>query len=231
MVREALEGLVSPTVATSLLFEAIEAAGAAPETVDEMHAFARGPLDSAVRRRFTDDVASELGMQFERLFARAQAGDLDIDVEVDSEDGTATAQMPVVRRPVPVVVLAGVPTMSERLVSCLGEDRVHATHVATVGDLVRETFARAPLLVLVDLERPTADPVSEVVPALTRLPDATVAVIWCGAGTARESLLERASALGCSPVVLDRREGIEPFLDLVLSRFVRASEPPRSEPP
>src|SRR5690349_19595584 len=61
MVREALEGVVSPTLATTLLFEALEASGRPPPaTIEEMRAFAHGPLDDAVRKRMRDDDASQI---------------------------------------------------------------------------------------------------------------------------------------------------------------------------
>lgn len=219
MVREALEGVVSPKVATSLLFEALEEAGAVPETLDEMRSFARGPLESAVRRRFRGHVASELGLKVDEMFLRAGAGELSIDVEVDTQDGTETAQMAVVKRPVPVVVISSAPALADRLVACLGEDRVHATHVTGTDALGRAVFAHTALVVVIDGDRPLPAPEPDLVAALARIPDAATPVLWASDGAHAGRLTEAAEAAGVALVAVPRTEGIEPFLDLVLSRF------------
>jgi len=226
IVREVLEGVVSPTVATAVLYEALEQSKSAPpQSLEEMRAFAKGPLDSAVRRKIRSEDAEELAGHLDMMFSRAIEGD-GIAVDVDFEDGdpessdvTATAQMTVVKRPVPVLVLSGQPDFPERLVACLGLDRVHAVAVHDPGGLTRATFAEQPLFVLIDASGPV--PIDELVlvGALLRLPDSTTPVLWASESRAGQDLIRRAEREGVPMVSLARSEGIEPLLDLVLSRF------------
>ncbi len=216
---------MSPTVATAVLYEALEQSKSSPpQSLEEMRAFAKGPLDSAVRRKVRSEDAEELAGQIDLMFTRAIEGDgiaVDIDFEDDAEsaDATATAQMSVVKKPVPVLVLSGQPDFPERLVACLGLDRVHAVAVHDPGGLTRATFAEQPLFVLIDASGPV--PIDELVlvGALSRLPDSTTPVIWASESRAGQDLIRRAEREGVTMVSLARSEGIEPLLDLVLSRF------------
>lgn len=224
IVREVLEGVVSPTVATALLFEALEDAESnPPSSLEEMRAFARGPLDSAVRRKVRHEEASEIAQRVDDLLRRSIEGDgLAIDVEFeapDASDVTATAQMKTVTRPVPVLVVSSQPAFAERLRACLGEDRVEAIAVADAGGLTRAMFAHAPVFVVVDATNPV--PIDEAVltMVLLRSPDSTTPVLWASDSRCGQDLERRAEREGVRVVSIGRGHGIEPLLDLVLSRF------------
>lgn len=231
MVREALEGVVSPTVATTLLFEALERSGGAPPTtLEAMHAFALGPLELAVRRRLREQDASEIRERIEQLFARSgRSGDaavLDVDVDVDLDgdegptDGTATAQMTVVRRPVPVVVLSAREEFASRLVLCLGEDRVKTVAVADVASLSKAVFAYSALVVVLDGQSPAEVDREALVAGLRRLPNGATTIVWASDAEGGARLSEMLDAGGAAMVTLGRADGIEPLLDLILSRRV-----------
>jgi hypothetical protein len=227
MVREALEGVVSPTIATTLLFDALEASGKPPpSTIEEMRAFAHGPLDEAVRRRMRDDEASEIRTRVGALFARAMASELplslDVDVDLgmegDGDDATATAQMTVVKRPVPVVVLSARGEFADRLVVCLGEDRVKTIAVADEAALSKAVFAYSALVVVLDGVMPVPVDEAALAAALRRLPNGATTIVWASeteGGAALAGSLERH---GTSVVTLGKSDGIEPLLDLILSR-------------
>lgn len=229
MVREALEGVVSPTMATTLLFEALEASGQAPpRTIEEMRAFASGPLDRAVRQRMRDDDASQIREQVDALFARALARaprtpsvEVELDVELDEEDeadGTETAQMTTVARPVPVVVLTSREEFADRLVLCLGHDRVKTIAVSDEAALSKAVFAYDALVVVLDGASPTSADGAVVAAALRRLPNGATTIVW---GSEAEGGVKLANALqraGAACVPLGRSDGIEPLLDLILSR-------------
>jgi hypothetical protein len=220
MVREVLEGVVSPTVATALLFEALESSGQAPPgSVEEMRSFAKGPLNEAVRRRIRDSDASEIRERVDVLLARAlDVGSLELDVDVDGEDGAATAQMTVVRDPVPVVVLSARPAFAERLVACLGDDRVETIAVSDEAALSKAVFAHSALVVVLDGVAPAPVDGAALAAALRRLPNGATTILWASeteAGAALRAELDRA---GAPVVTLGRADGIEPLLDLVLSR-------------
>lgn len=221
MVREVLEGIVSPTVATAVLFEALEESHEAPpETLEDMRRFARGPLGSAVRRKVRSEEAAAIVERVETLFARAaEAESLSVEIVVDSADVTATAQLTVVKSPVPVLVLSGVESFARRLEACLGRDRIATTTVQDAGGLTRAVFAEEPIFVLVDATEPV--PIDEVAltGALLRLPDSTTPVIWGSESRTGQDLIRRAERDGVNVVPIARADGIEPLLDLVLSRY------------
>lgn len=226
MVREALEGVVSPTVATTLLFEALEASGRPPPaSLEEMRAFAQGPLDEAIRRRMRQDDASQIRERVGLLFTRALEGDnaeLDVDVdfggEDDASDGTATAQMTVVSRPVPVVVLSARSDFAERLVVCLGEDRVKTIAVADETSLSKAVFAYSALVIVLDGAAPVKVDEAGLAAALRRLPNGATTIVWGSETEGGAALTSGLSRAGAAAVTLGRADGIEPLLDLILSR-------------
>ncbi len=231
MVREALEGVVSPTLATTLLYEALEKSGGPPpSTLEAMHAFALGPLELALRRRLRDEDASEIRVRIEQLFARSgRSGDaagLDLDVDVDlaegegTSDATATAQMAVVRRPVPVVVLSAREQFASRLVLCLGEDRVKTIAVSDVAALSKAVFAYSALVVVLDGHSPAEVDAESLVLGLRRLPNGATTIVWASDAEGGARLSGMLEAGGASVVTLGTADGIEPLLDLILSRHV-----------
>ncbi len=229
MVREALEGVVSPTMATTLLFEALEASGRPPpRTIEQMRAFASGPLDHAVRQRLRDEDASQIRDQVDALFARALARsprtasvEVELDVELDDEeqtDGTETAQMTTVARPVPVVVLTAREEFADRLVLCLGHDRVKTIAVVDDAALSKAVFAYDALVVVLDGASPTSADAAAVAAALRRLPNGATTIVWGSEAAGGATLTKALDRAGAACVPLGRSDGIEPLLDLILSR-------------
>lgn len=226
LLREALEGVVSPEVATALLFDALEISGRRPpQSLEEMRTFAEDALAEAVRRKVRDGEASQILKLVDDLFERAIEGDgVAIDVEVDPEAWSdekpcATTQMATVQRPVPVVVLAAEGAFAERLTACLGDDRVYAVAVADEAAFRKAVFAYSPLLVLLDATRPVPIPEGPLAKALRGLPDTAMPVLWGAESEWARAAVPGLEAAGVSMVTLERREGIEPLLDLVLARF------------
>ncbi|MBN8614969.1 MAG: hypothetical protein J0L92_30500 [Deltaproteobacteria bacterium] len=228
LIREALEGLMAPEVATALLFDALAQTGEPPRSLHEARSFVSGPLTSVMSRRVRpDDVTSILRLMHGAIDAAIDRDGVDVDVEIDSlasasgEGSTETQQMSTIARPVPVVVLAASASFSERLGLCLGEDRVYCSTVATAAALRKALFAQFPMLVVIDASsvgEVDADSVAEVVRGF---PDGVVPVLWAGETPWGERLLSLAprTASARNVVTLDRKEGIEPLCDLVLSRF------------
>lgn len=227
LLREALEGVVAPEVATALLFDALERSGKSPpSTLEETRAFAAHALADAIRRRESPEDASQILERIDAMFERAIDGDgVAVDVEVDEaafdedENPNATMQMAVVQQPVPVVVLGAGGTFAERLTACLGGDRVHAVGVAEAGAFRKAIFSYSPLIVLVDGTSPAAMEPSVLTEMLRTLPDSAMPVLW-GAETGwSRAVLPDLEAAGIPLVTLVRSEGIEPLCDLVLARY------------
>lgn len=228
LIREALEGVMAPEVATAILFDALAKANTPPSSLHEARTFVTGPLTDVMTRRVRpDDVASILRLMHGAIDAAIDRDGIDLEVEIDplasapGEGSTETQQMSTISRPVPVVVLATANTFSERLGLCLGEDRVYTSTVASAAALRKALFAQFPMLVVIDASS-IGDVDPEAVAEVVRgFPDSVVPVLWAGETPwgARLLALAPRTASARSVVTLDRKEGIEPLCDLVLSRF------------
>jgi hypothetical protein len=227
LIREALEGVIAPEVATAILFEALAQSPAPPSGLHEARSFVTGPLTEAVRRRArSSDVTGITRLLQDTLDAAIHRDGLDVEIEVDlaaSSPGVdETQQMSTIERPVPVVIVAAGPVFAERLRLCLGEDRVYTTTVSSSSALRKVLFAQLPMIVVVDGSSPGDLDAESLAEVLRGFPDSVVPVLWSGETAWGERLLAlapRGGTRGAPIVTIERSAGIEPLCDLVLSRF------------
>lgn len=230
LIREALEGFIAPEVATALLFDALAHSEAPPRDLLEARDFVSGPLTHVVRHRVRpDDVTSILDMMHDVIDAAIARGGVEVHIELDdmtasSEGSTETQQLSTVVRPVPVLVVATTQTFGERLVLCLGEERVFTWTVAGAEVLRKALFTRTPMLVVFDATASEGLSPQDMAEVVRGFPDDVVPVLWGGDTAWGKRLAELARGV----VTIERAEGIEPLCDLVLSRFRggRLSVPP-----
>ena len=254
LVREVLEGALAPAVATSVLFEALDRWDRGiPADAGEVLELVRGPLALALARKLDEDGASQLVAILEARLVQsapppsssdaASDSDFEVDVEIDLEEDlvspfvdaedelTSTTQMAAVSHPVSVLVVSGELQFGLLLKATLGEDRVHTLTVKDDAALRHATFSANPQLVVVDATAPPNMRSDELAAALTRLPDATLPVLWAldtpfGRETRSQIQGGHPQSGGMRTLFLEREEGIEPLLDLILSRFRRRSTIP-----
>ena len=240
MVREVLEGVLTPEVATSVMFAALQRhGGKVPHSTEEVLALVRGPMRDVLGERVADDIRDDMVGRLERVLAgEAEAADFSIDIEVDEMaegEPSVTATMPIVwKEPVSVVVLASGDTFGERLEASLGAARVHITRVTSVPQLRHATFSKAPLLVFVDASDPIDVEPLELARALHDLPANMVSVVWAADLRFGFELEPALASVGASPVRIELRDGFEPLLDLILARYKADTIPPAkadTEPP
>jgi len=236
LVREVLEGALAPAVATSVLFEALDRWDRGiPANAGEVLELVRGPLSDALRSKLDEAAAGELTATLEARLAHGAAHsavlepEVDLEVEIDLEDDlvspfvdedqelTTTTQMSAVSHPVSVLVVSGDRQFGARFTATLGEDRVHTLTVEDESALRHATFSANPQIVVVDATAPPRIPPAELAAALRNLPDATLPVLWALETEYGRSTRELARE--SRTLFLERREGIEPLLDLILSRF------------
>lgn len=230
LIREALEGFIAPEVATAIIFDALAQSPAPPRSLHEARTFVAGPLTNVVSRRVrADEVTSIIRLMQDVIDSAIERDGLDVDVEIDTlastpgEGSTETQQMSTIARPVPVVVVAASSTFADRLALCLGEDRVYTTTVSSAAALRKALFAQFPMLVVFDASAIGEIEADSIVDVLRGFPDSVVPVLWAGETPWGERLVNLAMRMtgsrAAALVTLDRREGIEPLCDLVLSRF------------
>lgn len=214
MVRESLEAVVSPSIVSTVLFEALERTGGqlptGPEAIRE---FANGALRHALVHRIgangnaiCDDVVAMLLAIAPQPIVDARR-DFDITREVVIDD-----------RPVFVVVIAGSGALAGRLQAALGPAMMTAIPTTSMEQLHQHIAVGAPQVVLIDAADFANIEPDTLALVLEQLPATTVRGIW-GADLPYGVAIIRALAARGSPVTpLDRREGIAPLLDLVRSR-------------
>lgn len=233
LIREALEGFLTPEVATAILFDSLALVPGPPKSLEDARSFVGGALTTIMSRRLRPDEVATITPAVREIIDAAIARDgLDVDIEFDplmsdagvSGEGaeaagsTETQQMSTITRPVPVVVVSESPLFGDRLALCLGEDRVYTTTVGSAAALRKSLFALSPMLVVLDGSAAVGLDIDALSDVLRGFPDNVVAVLWAGETEWGQRLLAHAPRKP-GVVTLERGEGIEPLCDLVLSRF------------
>ncbi len=223
-VREVLEGAMAPQMATAVLFEALERSGV-PEELDVLLAMVRGPLSELLDARLGPAHREAIVETIER---RLGAGELELDVELadELEDESRTAQMDAVPHPVAVLVASADEAFAGRLLACLGDDRVYPHTVGDEAAFRHAAFSMSPLVAVIDAANPAAVPVAVLAAAVRALPDRTLPVVWDAGSDYARQLRAKLEGSERTTLFLDRSEGVEPLLDLVLCRFKSASSTP-----
>jgi hypothetical protein len=209
LIREALMGVIEPRAASAVIFEAL-ASQEIPRDVEGLLAFARGPLRERVVERIGVEAAADVVAHVEKVFSRVAPPEGRGDVN--------TLEVPVGEGPVRVVVVSANASLAVALRASLGGDRV-AVGSAT-GVEQAQTLGRRikPDVWIIDALDPIDDPLADLVELLVGTDAVVVRLVWAAeqpwGGELVRAMEERD--VGCTQV--DRREGVEPLLDLIRSR-------------
>lgn len=226
LVRESLEGILEPTVATAVLFDALSRWGkGVPSSVGDVLELVRGPLTALLHARLGPEASRTTLAALEEQLLQIEAleGDLEVEIDFDDEDDDAamTVQMVAVAHPVSVLVVADGGDFGARLTAAIGAERVYA-HVANdVAALRHAVFSASPLIVVIDCAHPIGETAATIGQAIRRLPDAMLSVIWGEETPLGQGLRAEVGDLKTACLFLDSQGGIEPLHDLILSRFQR----------
>lgn len=223
LVREKLESLLAPELASSILFDALaEVGGMPPASGEATLALVEGPLARVLGRRVRggegDLIVAELVEMLRVIvgpsvtpavpMTREKVRELEITLQIQLGVGA-----------VGVLVLSGKNDLAMRLEAALGPGRIMTRTISSANALdTALAAAEGPPVILVDaVEFPSIEP-NDLAASLGRSPKGSVHAIW-GADLAYGSMvLGELVAKRVPATPLDRREGIEPFLDLVKSR-------------
>lgn len=214
-LREGLEVALPTRTVGALLFEALHHWGdPPPEGSAQVRAFAEGPLRALLVRLPNVDV--------DALLTRVLA------VPKTRRALDSTREVPVLSTVVPVLVLAGSTALATRIAVALGPQRVAVFTAATSEDFASLVSEKRPAMVIVDSAVFPAIEPAALPFLLDALPsEVTRAVTGIDTPYGAAVLAELAqTAVACT--TLDRREGIEPVLDLIRSRrkAIEAKDPP-----
>lgn len=222
MLRRALEESLEKHVASTVLFEALGAAGGVPQTVEEVLRVVRGPLRDVLGRKLDAETADGL---LGRIEAQLQPYDLstvelplDELVEETRTDADATVQMPTEDRAVPVLVMATSGSFAARLQVTLGERRVDAYWAHDKDSFDEAVDLREPAIALIDGTDFASVDARDILAMFRVLPPTTARVLWGAELPYGRNVIELLGGEASGWVMLELREGISPLLDLVRSR-------------
>ncbi len=226
IIREALEAVLSPSLTSAVLFEALEESGdGIPQSHEELRALVRGTLSAVLERRVGAAQASHVLSEIEARLLDDGTSSVQIRPSPEARDAgsgpfaredEATTTIPTARDPVTVVVVAGSRSFASRLSVALGPRRVAPITVATVDDMAR--LSVEPAVVVVDSSDFAAIDPTGLARALGTLSATTLRTIWGSDLPYGRTLVAAMSRAGVSCTALDRREGIDPLLDMVRAR-------------
>ncbi len=232
-MREVLANELAPAMATAILFDALDRWGrGVPADSAQMLELVRGPLASILTERLGAERSTSLIEMIELRLQDAPDEDLELDIEFGEDDeDTGTALVAAVPHPVTVLVVSASDGFSERLLTTLGPIRVYPHTVSDEAAFRHASFSMVPLIAVVDaVDAPAIRPPS-LAKAMKSLPNATLGVLWGDETEYGRELRRRLEDEKTETVFLDRKDGIEPFFDLVLSRYKKASvrPPPKKD--
>jgi len=209
LIREALEGLVEARTASAIVFDALGRAEAIPQDVDGLILFLEGPLHECTSRQAGSNVAASL---VERVLAMFRAGS-------PSRDVATTLQLPRGTGPVRVMVLSRNTILSLRLRAALGPDVVGVAAVCELGKARTAIERMGPEVLILDGVEPMVDDPAALSEVIALVPSPATRAIWGGELRWAAAAVAAFAADQQEVTPVDRREGVEPLLDLIRSRL------------
>lgn len=230
VVREALEGVLSPDLATAVLFEALGGKLEVPASVADFLAVVRGPLHLILVKRLGQASARSVIERIEEVLhvdaptgqhtkvPESERATLAPSMPSMGFDDPSTAKMPRLNEGIAVVILASGRRLANVLIGSFGSTNVRVVSVDTGDRLVAALQNHQPALVVIDAIDTTSVDTNALVDAIGLLPRGTMRALWGADAAQAPRLLDAIEAMGpCVSLVTDG--GFEPLFDLVRSRI------------
>lgn len=220
LIRETLEGVLHPSTASTVFFEALqETGGALPSTPDEVMALVEGPLARGLANRIGEDESETvLGQLTLMLLAiRPKPGERKPRKRPSRHD-EPTRDLLLSEATLPVYVLSSTPAFEAQLKASLGPEIMSAVPASDL-DMLRERLSQIPpAVVLLDASNFPAIEPTDLVDELARLPSQVLKAVWGADLPYGMGVLDAGQKRGVDLTPFDRREGIEPLMDVIRSR-------------
>lgn len=213
VIREVLEGMLRADLAGTVLFDALERAGEEPQDRAGWVSFVEGPLGESVEARTSPDERELVVSRICQILGTIRPSQPDERPARRSQ--APTHRFPTMSGPTRILLFAASHRLGRRLKSALG---------AQVAPVVFQEFQRLqvlahdfePQLLLIDLTDPPASGLDAIVEASVRtLDDEVIAMIWDEGSRIGQALSEAFESAGRRVSWVDRREGVNPLLDLI----------------
>lgn len=221
LIREGLEAVIEPEVASAVVFDALEWENAAdlPGTHEELLQFLRGSVKKAAAVRLADDAVQQAVARAEELLKQTFAN---VGTPT-SNAGATTVRLPMIEGPVRVILLSKSASLGVRLRAALGGERIRLQVCGTVEQLARMKERMQP-----DVFIMSADGIDGAAPGplqvfVNDLPKTTTSVVWGSEVPALSKVINALEQSKRPILVMDRRAGVDPLLDVIRSRHAGAA--------
>lgn len=220
VIRESLEGMLAPDIASKVIFEALGPYGGDLPSGEGLARFVSGELAESLGKRVGAQVAGDVTGRITQVLGLLVPGKG--KAEPMEPWQRRTAEVSLVSGSVRVAVVSASSGMDRRLLAALG-DRVMPMGVRRVDRL--EVVARDlhPQIVLIDGADPPSDAPIELIGPLRHLPADGMVVVFGSTEPWAKQAISAIDAMGDGApkvVSLERSEGVDPLLDLIRSRLV-----------
>jgi len=219
VIRESLEGMLAPAVASKVIFEALEPFGGDPPSGEGLARFVENELQASLQARAGHEVARDITSRISSV----------LGLLVPGKGGSGplapwqrqTAEVSLVNGCVRVAVISATSGMDRRLQAALG-DKVMPLGVRRLSRLQVVATDRRPQIVLIDGADPPPDRAVDLIGPLRLLSKEALVVVFGSHEPWAQQAVKTIEAMGVGAptlVELDRREGVDPLLDLIRSRL------------
>jgi len=214
LIRETLEGVMHPSTASSVFFEALQAGGGSlPDDARAAVELVNGPLRSGLADRLGKDAGDTIADQLAELLSR-------VGREVrkrPSRHDQQTRAISLSNDTLPVFVLTASRQLVDRLHAALGP--IMSPVIVTDSEVLRIRLTQIkPAFVLVDAsEFPAIEP-DDLVSQVSMLESGVIRAVWGSDLPYGQGVMDAALKRGCPITTFDRREGVEPLIDVIRSR-------------
>lgn len=216
LIRETVEGVLHPATAASVLFDALQEAGGVPGSPEDVLALVRGPLTRRLVERLGEETTQSLLDQLELMLRAIVAAPKVRKRPSRHEDTTRSVELS--SETLPVYVLASSRAFADKLAAALGPHIMSAVLVTDDAMLADRLETVAPAFVLLDAsDFPAIDP-GALATRLAGVATDVVKAVWGADLPYGMAALAAAQEQGLALTPFDRREGIEPLMDMIRSR-------------
>jgi len=214
LIRESLEGVLHPSAASTLFFDAMQQhGGSLPQDPREALDLVNGPLREALREKLGDDgdaLADEIGMMLSTIGRGVR--------KRPSRHDERTKAVNLSDESMAVFILTVSETLVAQLHASVGPKVITPVPVQDHDTLCLRLDQLAPSFVLIDAsDFPAIEP-DALAEQLERLPSEVVKALWGADLPYGQGVMAAAHRLGFTLTPFDRREGIEPVIDVIRSR-------------
>lgn len=213
LIRETLEGVVHPSTASTLFFEALQTRGGVlPSDTAEALELADGPIRTGLVQRIGDHgavVADEIVTILRSIGGGAPA---------PTRNEVVTRAIAISEQSLIVFVLTAAEQLVGQLRAALGPQVMSSVQIADTETLHMRLEQIAPGFVLIDASQFAPIEPSALVQALAQINVDVVKAIWGSDLPYGQAVIDAAQRVDLDVTPFDRREGIEPLMDVIRSR-------------